>query len=112
MRTKGLPEDSAQIPVTLDPNLRLISDTNQFVSEIQTTHPMIGKDCMPVIGLVPFSNTLSVPRMSDLAAHISAEWINQGEATQRRVLHSSLIASNIEHEMHKFVAGELDYQWF
>ncbi len=107
MRTKGLPEDSAQIPVTLDPNLRLISDTNQFVSKIQTTHPMIGKDCMPVIGLVPFSNTLSVPRMSDLAAHISAEWINQGEAAQRRVLHSSLIASNIEHEMHKFVAGEL-----
>ena len=94
-------------PVTLDPNLRLISDTNQFVSKIQTTHPMIGKDCMPVIGLVPFSNTLSVPRMSDLAAHISAEWINQGEAAQRRVLHSSLIASNIEHEMHKFVAGEL-----
>lgn len=107
MRTKGLPEDSAQIPVTLDPSLRLISDTNQFVSKIQTTHPMIGKDCMPVIGLVPFSNTLSVPRMSDLAAHISAEWINQGEAAQRRVLHSSLIASNIEHEMHKFVAGEL-----
>lgn len=107
MRTKGLPEDSAQIPVTLDPNLRLISDTNRFVSAIQTTHPMIGKDCMPVIGLVPFSNTLSVPRMSDLAAHISAEWINQGEAKQRRVLHSSLIASNIEHEMHKFVAGEL-----
>ncbi len=54
MRTKGLPEGSAQIPVTLDPNLRLISDTNQFVSKIQTTHPMIGKDCMPVIGLVPF----------------------------------------------------------
>ena len=107
MRTKGLPDGSAQIPVTLDPNLRLISDTNQFVSKIQTTHPMIGKDCMPVIGLVPFSNTLSVPRMSDLAAHISAEWINQGEAAQRRVLHSSLIASNIEHEMHKFVAGEL-----
>lgn len=107
MRTKGLPDGTAQIPVTLDPNLRLISDTNQFVSKIQTTHPMIGKDCMPVIGLVPFSNTLSVPRMSDLAAHISAEWINQGEATQRRVLHSSLIASNIEHEMHKFVAGEL-----
>ncbi len=107
MRTKGLPEDSAQIPVTLDPNLRLISDTNRFVSAIQSTHPMIGKDCMPVIGLVPFSNTLSVPRMSDLAVHISAEWINQGEAAQRRVLHSSLIASNIEHEMHKFVAGEL-----
>jgi phosphate acetyltransferase len=45
--------------------------------------------------------------MSDLAAHIQAEWINEGEAKQRRVLHSSLVASNIEHELHKFVAGEL-----
>ncbi|MFC6167439.1 phosphate acetyltransferase [Acinetobacter terrestris] len=107
MRTKGLPEDSEQIPVTLDPSLRLISDTNKFVASIQKTHAHIGSEHLPVIGLVPFSSTLSVPRISDLAAHISAEWINQGEASQRRVLHSSLIASNIEHELSKFVAGEL-----
>ncbi|OTG68549.1 phosphate acetyltransferase [Acinetobacter sp. ANC 4470] len=107
MRTKGLPEDSAKIPVTIDPSLRLISDTNKFTASIQKTHAHIGSEKLPVIGLVPFSNTLSVPRISDLAAHISAEWINQGEAKQRRVLHSSLIASNIEHELNKFVAGEL-----
>ena len=107
MRTKGLPEDSAQIPVTLDPGLRLIGDTHQFTAAIQQTHAHIGSEKLPVIGLVPFSNTLSVPRISDLAAHISADWINIGEAKQRRVLHSSLIASNIEHELHKFVAGEL-----
>ena len=107
MRTKGLPEDSAQIPVTIDPGLRLISDTNKFIADIQKTHAHIGSEKLPVIGLVPFSNTLSVPRISDLAAHISADWVNLGEAKQRRVLHSSLIASNIEHELHKFVAGEL-----
>ncbi|ENU99844.1 phosphate acetyltransferase [Acinetobacter variabilis] len=107
MRTKGLPEDSAQIPVTIDPSLRLISDTNKFIADIQKTHAHIGSEKLPVIGLVPFSNTLSVPRISDLAAHISADWVNLGEAKQRRVLHSSLIASNIEHELHKFVAGEL-----
>jgi len=107
MRTKGLPEDSAHIPVTIDPGLRLISDTNKFIAAIQKTHAHIGSEKLPVIGLVPFSNTLSVPRISDLAAHISADWVNLGEAKQRRVLHSSLIASNIEHELHKFVAGEL-----
>ncbi|WP_180121546.1 phosphate acetyltransferase [Acinetobacter sp. YH12086] len=107
MRTRGLPEESAQIPVTLDPNLRLISDTNKFVLELQQSNPQIGSTQLPVIGLVPFSNTLSVPRMSDLAKHIQAEWINQGDAAHRRVLHSSLVASNIEHELHKFVAGEL-----
>src|SRR5690606_17765461 len=106
-RTKGLPEASQQIPVTLDHGPRLISDTNKFVASIQKTHAHIGSEHLPVIGLVPFSSTLSVPRISELAAHISAEWINQGEASQRRVLHSSLIASNIEHELNKFVAGEL-----
>ena len=107
MRTKGLPEGAAQVPVTLDPNLRLISDISSFTAELKKHNANIGTEAFPVIGLVPFSNTLSVPRMSDLAAHISAHWINEGEAKQRRVLHSSLIASNIEHELHKFVAGEL-----
>lgn len=107
MRTKGLPEDSAQIPVTIDPNLRLLSDTSKFVASIQQTYSYIGTEKLPVIGLVPFSNTLSVPRLSDLAAHISAQWIHEGKANTRRVLHSSLITSNIEHELHKFVAGEL-----
>ncbi|MCZ5569972.1 phosphate acetyltransferase, partial [Escherichia coli] len=65
MRTKGLPDDSAHIPVTFDPSLRLISDTNKFIIELQKTHPKLGSDKLPVIGLVPFSNTLSVPRMSD-----------------------------------------------
>ena len=107
MRTKGLPEDSAQIPVTFDPSLRLVDETNRFTQELQKTYPTLGSAQLPVIGLVPFSNTLSVPRMSDLAGHISAHWINEGEAKLRRVLHSSLISSNIEHELHKFVAGEL-----
>lgn len=41
MRTKGLPEDSAQIPVTIDPGLRLISDTNKFIADIQKPMPIL-----------------------------------------------------------------------
>ncbi|OTG86584.1 phosphate acetyltransferase [Acinetobacter sp. ANC 4558] len=107
MRTKGLSEESAQIPVTLDPSLRLIDETHQFIQDIQKTHSHIGTATLPVIGLVPFSNTLSVPRVSDLATHIQAEWLHHGEANLRRVLHSSLITSNIEYELDKFIAGEL-----
>ena len=106
MRTKGLSEESAQIPVTLDPNLRLTDETQQFIQNIQKTHPHIGTPALPVIGLVPFSNTLSVPRVLDLATQIQATWINKGEET-RRVLHSSLITSHIENELDKFIAGEL-----
>ena len=107
MRTKGLSEESAQIPVTLDPNLRLENETQKFIQDIQKTHSHIGSAQLPVIGLVPFSNTLSVPRVSDLASCIQATWIHEGEAHLRRVLHSSLISSNIDKELHKFIAGEL-----
>ena len=107
MRTRGLPAGSAQIPVTLDPSLRLIDETAKFTVELQKTSLQLGSAQLPIIGLVPFSDILSVPRISDLAAQLQATWINEGKAQKRRVLHSSLIASNIEHELHKFVAGEL-----
>ena len=107
MRTRGLSEDSAQIPVTFAPDLRLVEETEKFTQAIQRTHAHIGTEHLPVIGLVPFSDTLSVPRVSDLATHIQASWINEGKSNVRRVLHSSLIASNIEHELQKFIAGEL-----
>ena len=107
MRTRGLPENCAQIPVTMDPELRLVDEIKQFTTDIQKSHAQMGSAAFPVVGLVPFSDTLSVPRVSDLATQIQATWINEGKAKSRRVLHSSLIASNIEHELHKFVAGEL-----
>ncbi len=38
---------------------------------------------------------------------IDGQWVHQGEAKTRRILHSSLIASSIEYELNKFIAGEL-----
>jgi phosphate acetyltransferase len=38
---------------------------------------------------------------------VDGTWLHEGEAKQRRILHTSLIASDIEAELHKFVAGEL-----
>lgn len=107
MRTKGLPADSAQIPVTIDPSLRLSTALADFTQALQQYNAVIGTAQLPIIGLVPFSNTLSVPRMLDLAELIAGTWVSEGEAAERRVLHSSLIASSIQHELHKFKAGEL-----
>ena len=104
MRTKGL--NDAHVPVTLDTSLRLVADSAEFVKQIQKSHSHLGTTNLPVIGLVPFSSTLSVPRISDLAAHIQATWLNPGDQ-QRRVLNSSLITANIGNELSKFVAGEL-----
>ncbi|WP_096911283.1 phosphate acetyltransferase [Acinetobacter colistiniresistens] len=107
MRTKGLPEGTAEIPVTLDPSLRLDQHIETFALELQRYNRYMGTDELPIIGLVPFSNILSVPRSLDIASIINGTWLHQGEAKQRRILHTSLIASNIESELHKLVAGEL-----
>ncbi|EPG41687.1 phosphate acetyltransferase [Acinetobacter colistiniresistens] len=107
MRTKGLPEGTAEIPVTLDPSLRLDQHIETFALELQRYNRYMGTDELPIIGLVPFSNILSVPRSLDIAPIINGTWLHQGEAKQRRILHTSLIASNIESELHKFIAGEL-----
>lgn len=107
MRTRGLPEETAQIPLTIDPSLRLNTEITAFSQELQRYNRNLGTTTLPIIGLVPFSNTLSVPRTLDIASIIEGDWIHQGEARHRRILHSSLIASSIEYELNKFVAGEL-----
>lgn len=107
MRTKGLPESTAAIPVTLDPSLRLVKEIADFSTQLQQYNRLIGTDALPIIGLVPFSNILSVPRSLDIAPIIDGSWIHQGDAKSRRILHTSLISSIIEAELHKFIAGEL-----
>lgn len=107
MRARGLSEEKAQIPLTVDPSLRLDAEIAEFATQLQQYNPQLGTDKLPILGLVPFSNTLSVPRTFDIAEVLEGTWVNEGEAKQRRILHTSLIASSIEHELNKFVAGEL-----
>ncbi|MBI0422635.1 phosphate acetyltransferase [Acinetobacter sp. ACIN00229] len=107
MRTRGLTEETAQIPVAFDPSLRPTEEIAKFTIELQKYNRYFGSSDLPIIGLVPFSNTLSVPRTLDIANVIDGQWVHQGEAKTRRILHSSLIASSIEYELNKFIAGEL-----
>lgn len=107
MRTRGLTEETAQIPVAFDPSLRPTEEIAKFTTELQKYNRYFGSSDLPIIGLVPFSNTLSVPRTLDIANVIDGQWVHQGEAKTRRILHSSLIASSIEYELNKFIAGEL-----
>ncbi|MDO1816913.1 phosphate acetyltransferase, partial [Escherichia coli] len=82
-------------------------DIAKFTAELQKYNRYFGSSDLTIIGLVPFSNTLSVPRTFDIASVIDVQWINQVEAKTRRILHSSLIASSNEYELNKFIAGEL-----
>lgn len=107
MRSKGLPANTASIPVVTDQSLRLTAQINEFTTALQKFSPLLGSAELPIIGLVPFSSTLSVPRTLDIARSIQADWLNQGEAEQRRVQHSTLVSSLIQHELDKLIAGEL-----
>lgn len=107
MRSKGLPADTAQIPVVTDQSLRLTDQISGFTAALQRYSPTLGTQQLPIIGLVPFSTTLSVPRTLDIARAIEASWVNEGFAAQRRVLNSTLISGRIDYELNKLVAGQL-----
>ncbi|MCJ8145758.1 phosphate acetyltransferase [Acinetobacter sp. A3.8] len=107
MRTRGLAPDTAQIPLTTDQTLRLTDEIKTFSAELQKFSPLLGSEKLPIIGMIPFSSTLSVPRTLDIANAIQAQWLNEGEAEQRRVQNTALIHRRIDHELERFKAGEL-----
>lgn len=107
MRVQGLPADSAQIPLATDPSLRLIQPLQQLIEQVQPFSPLIGTQNFPIIGLVPFSTTLSVPRTLDVAEVLNAEWLNMGDAEQRRVQRASLTARTVSNALSAFQPGHL-----
>lgn len=107
MRVKGLPENSAQIPLATDPSLRLTQETQVLSTQLQQHSRLLGTETFPIIGMVPFSNLLSVPRTIDIAEVLSANWLNKGDADKRRVLHTTLTARTVSNALTSFQAGTL-----
>lgn len=107
MRTKGLPKQSARIPTSVDSSLRLTKETQHFSQQLQQYSRIIATPSLPIIGLVPLSDTLSAPRTLDIADTINGTWLNHGKANKRRVLSHNLISSHIDVELEKFNAGQL-----
>lgn len=74
---------------------------NTTIPDVQPYSPL------PIIGLVPFSSTLSVPRTTDILSTIDGTWIHEGQAQHRRILNCNILTSTIEHELQHFTTGEL-----
>jgi phosphate acetyltransferase len=53
MRTRGLSEETAQIPVAFDPSLRPTEEIAKFTAELQKYNRYFGSSDLPIIGLVP-----------------------------------------------------------
>lgn len=107
MRVQGLPTDSAQIPLAADPTLRLTNELKNLTTQLQQHSRLIGSDVFPIIGMVPFSDVLSVPRTADIAESLGAVWLNQGESHKRRVQRITLTARTVTNVLPSFKPGTL-----
>ncbi len=93
MRAKNVPNTFDTQPVA--PGEAILDLDSEFISAMQSHSPSFATDQYHLIGVVPFSNSLSVPRTWDIAQQLNATWLNEGEAKQRRVLKTSLTARTI-----------------
>ena len=105
MRAKNVPNTFDTQPVA--PGEAILELDAEFISAMQSHSPSFATDQFQLIGVVPFSNSLSVPRTWDIAQQLNATWLNEGEAKQRRVLKTSLTARTISRVGEIFSRGTL-----
>ena len=104
MRAKNVPNTFDTQPVA--PGEAILELDAEFISAMQSHSPSFATDQFQLIGVVPFSNSLSV-RTWDIAQQLNASWLNEGEAKQRRVLKTSLTARTISRVGEIFSRGTL-----
>ena len=78
-----------------------------FLQEVQRLSPSFNTEVFRLIGVVPFSDSLSVPRTWDIATELDATWLNVGEAKTRRINRISLTARSVARVNEVFKRGTL-----
>ena len=105
MRVKNVPNTFDDQPVAPgEANLTLDDD---FIKAMQKHSSAFATDKFHLIGVVPFSDTLSVPRTWDVANELGAKWLSEGDAKNRRVLKTSLTARTVSRVGEVFSRGTL-----
>lgn len=89
------------------PREALFTLDNQFIEDVRRLSPHFNSEQFRLIGAVPFSDSLSVPRTWDIAAELDATWLHVGEAKTRRITHISLIARSVARVDQVFKRGTL-----
>lgn len=75
--------------------------------QVQSECPIFQREGFELIGCVPWNPTLPSFRVLDVARHLGAEYINEGEVQTRRVKSVSLTARHLENILHIFTPGKL-----
>jgi phosphate acetyltransferase len=110
MRMRNLPYAQADghldnltaTPGAMKPHLE-----ESVLTELRRHSPALATDRFHLIGVVPYSKALSAPRTLDVARALNATLLNEGDASQRRVLATSLCARSAANALHIFTPGSL-----
>lgn len=105
MRVQDIPNQFDTQPVA--PGEAMVNLTDEFMNDVKNALPAFNTEQFRLIGVVPFSNTLSVPRTWDIAAELDASWLNVGEAKSRRINNISLMARSVARADEVFKRGTL-----
>lgn len=81
--------------------------TPEQIRQLQEHSPTLATEKFQLIGMTPFSTTLSVARSWDIAQALGATWLNEGEAKSRRVLKTTLVARTVANIKDSFTQGNL-----
>jgi phosphate acetyltransferase len=68
---------------------------------------VFGKSPMPILGCIPWNPELIAPRAKDLATHLNAEILNEGELEERRLHAITFCARSIPNMLEHFRPGSL-----
>lgn len=105
MRVQDVPNTFETQPVA--PGEAVVSLDDSFMQEMQRLSPHFDTNAFRLIGVVPFSDSLSVPRTWDIAAELDAKWLNVGDAKTRRISRISLTARSVARVDEVFKRGTL-----
>ena len=65
------------------------------------------KSSLPILGCIPWSADLIAPRVKDLATHLEAKILNEGELNNRRLQSVTFCARSIPNMVEHFKAGSM-----
>ncbi|MVN88542.1 phosphate acetyltransferase [Deinococcus sp. HMF7620] len=82
-------------------------DYGTLMAELRSRSRVLASGDLPLLGVVSSSVALNAPRTLDIARHLGAEVINEGEAAARRVTSTVITARTVPRMAHLFVPGAL-----
>ncbi|MCD0157006.1 MULTISPECIES: phosphate acetyltransferase [unclassified Deinococcus] len=82
-------------------------DFGTLMAELRARSRVLSGGTLPLLGVVSQSGGLNAPRTLDVARHLGAEIVNEGEAGLRRVTSTVVTARTVPKMAHLFVPGAL-----